>query len=177
MIVIFSLLPQSTKPQDLPFSREESIDFSQPRAFFDGAWQGPGSTCGGGVVLYLSQNHFFALSMGLGVGINNYAELMGLKLLMLFSIEQWCKSIQMFGDSMNVINWFNGTQRCLSSHLMVLAEEILWINLYYEVCSCCHVYKNKNMQVDSLSKEGIRMDYGKWLIKENREGIQYEFYH
>ena len=41
---------------------------------------------------------------GLGAGTSNYAELMTLKLLLCFAIEINCKKLQVFGDSMVVIN-------------------------------------------------------------------------
>jgi ribonuclease HI len=48
--------------------------------------------------------------MGLGKGTNNYAELMTLLLLLKIAKEYDLKSIQLFGDSMNVINWVQKTQ-------------------------------------------------------------------
>jgi ribonuclease HI len=51
----------------------------------------------------------FPLTFGLGTRSNNYAELMSLKLLIAFAIENECHSFIVFGDSMNVINWIRGT--------------------------------------------------------------------
>ena len=45
---------------------EVNIDRSSPWAYFDGAAQN--NMCGGGVVLHLSENHSYVLSMGLGGG-------------------------------------------------------------------------------------------------------------
>jgi len=50
--------------------------------------------------------------MGLGKGTNNYAQLMALLLLLKTTNEQGLLSIQLFGDSMNVINWVKKTQCC-----------------------------------------------------------------
>ena len=88
----------------------EQLDKNIPWAFFDGASQN--LTCGGGAILFLNPNHHFQISMGLGSGTNNYAELMTLKLLLCFAIERNFKKLQVFGDSMVVINWINKTQRC-----------------------------------------------------------------
>jgi len=63
------------------------------------------SHVGGGVVLHLAGNHCFHIKMGMGRVTNNYAELLVLKLLLLFSKEKKIYHIQNFGDSMNVINW------------------------------------------------------------------------
>lgn len=49
----------------------ETIDHTQPWAYFDGSTQETG--CGGGVLLYLTDSHLYHIQMGLGGGMNNYA--------------------------------------------------------------------------------------------------------
>ena len=66
-------------------------------------------TNSGGACLYLNQSHFFQISLGLGTGTNNYAELMTLKLLLCFANERNYRELQVYGDSMVVINWINKT--------------------------------------------------------------------
>jgi len=63
--------------------------------------------------------------MGLGRGSNNYARLMALKLLLLYVVEQDCQSIQIFGDSMNVIKWVPGEQNCHNLLLLALLKKLL----------------------------------------------------
>ena len=60
---------------------EIEIDRSMPWGFFDGEAQN--NLCGGGAILFLSENHSFELMVGLGEGSNNYVELMSLKLLLI----------------------------------------------------------------------------------------------
>ena len=76
------------------------------RVFFYGAAQN--NACGGGALLFLSVTHFFELTVGLGEGTNNYAELLSLKLLLIFAAKKGCQNINIYGDSMNVINWTRG---------------------------------------------------------------------
>ena len=90
--------------------------------------------------------------MGLGSGTNNYAELMTLKLLLFFAIERNCKMLQVFGDSMVVINWINKTQRCRNTSLDTLVEEFNKILANFESISFKHVYRERNMEADKLSK-------------------------
>ncbi len=59
---------------------------------------------------FLSDTHFFEITLGLGEGNNNFAELMSLKLLLIFTMEKGCRSLNIFGDSLNVINYIKGTQ-------------------------------------------------------------------
>ena len=47
--------------------------------------------------------------MGLGVGMNKVAEIMSLKLLLIFATEKGIKRLTVLGDSMNVINWTKKT--------------------------------------------------------------------
>jgi ribonuclease HI len=66
----------------------------------------------GGEDVFLSPHHTtFTSRRGLGDGTNNYSELMALKLLLLFSLEKGCRSLQVFGDSLVIINWANGIHR------------------------------------------------------------------
>ena len=58
----------------------------------------------GGGCFYISNTHSFQLLDGLGRGSNNFAELMVLKLLLLFGVEKNCHTLQVFGDSMIVID-------------------------------------------------------------------------
>ena len=63
------------------------IDKTSPWDFFDGAAQGNPSRCGGGGIIFRDDNHFWCSRTSLGIGSNNYAEVMALKLLLLLAIE------------------------------------------------------------------------------------------
>jgi ribonuclease HI len=56
--------------------------------FFLGASQDNNQLCGGGAFLYLLDTHLYKIRMGLGIGTNNYVELMSLKLMLLFAGEK-----------------------------------------------------------------------------------------
>jgi len=64
----------------------EEVEKSFLWAYFDGACSENGD-CGRGVVLYINANPCFKLHIGFGRGTNNYAKLLNLKILLLFSIE------------------------------------------------------------------------------------------
>ena len=49
----------------------KTIDKTIPWAYFDESTQNIG--CGCGVVLYLSEDHYLKMKMGLGRGTNNYS--------------------------------------------------------------------------------------------------------
>jgi ribonuclease HI len=62
--------------------------------------------------------------MGLGPRTNNFAELMALKIF-LFTGEKGVKSIQIFEDSMLVVNWIHKSHKCHNIILLPLLEEVI----------------------------------------------------
>ena len=115
--------------------------------------------------------------MGLGTGSNNYAELMALKLLLCFAIESNCQNLQVFGDSLVVINWMNKIQRRRNTSLVALFEEVNRLLANFESLSLKHVYRERNMEADRLSKAGINLEWGTWKITEKKETEANEYYH
>ena len=154
---------------------EVNIDRSSPWAFFDGAAQN--NMCGGGAVLHLSENHSYVLSMGLGGGTNNYAELFSLKLLLMFALEKGYTILNIMGDSMNVTNWINLTQECRHMRLAHVILSIRQLLQRFNTYTCRHVYRENNKEADKASKEGLRLAEGIWLVKEMVNGRQQAFYH
>jgi ribonuclease HI len=102
--------------------------------------------------------------MGLIFGSNKYVELMALKQLILFARENWVISLQIFGDSLNVVNWTRKLQRCHNIILAPLIEEMDRILNNFDSFSIHHVYREQNVDVDALSKYGIEL---RFKIKEN----------
>ena len=49
--------------------------------------------------MYLSEEHSFSFCAGLGLGANNYAKLLALKLLIILALKQGVQTLQIFGDS------------------------------------------------------------------------------
>ena len=134
-------------------------------------------TCGGGACLFLNQSHYFQISLGLGVGTNNYAELMTLKLLLCFAIERNCRQLQDFGDSMVVINWLNKIHKCRTATLDALYEETTRSLSFFETISFTHVYRERNVDADKLSKKGLTLQWGEWKILEIKDSKAMEYMH
>ena len=172
---IFKSLPEHIRAAKQRRNLEVEIDHSRPWDFFDGASQN--NVCGGGAVLHLSKSHSFILSMGLGEGTNNFAELQSLKLLLIFALEKGCTSLNCFGDSLNVINWIKQIQECRNLRLMNLLSSIRLILMRYDSFSCRHVYRANNIAADSASKEGLQKALGTWHVKELLDGRSQHYYH
>lgn len=82
--------------------------------------------------------------MALGLGIKNYVELMALKLLILYAREKGVNSLQIFGDSLNVVNWTRKLQRCLNIMIIPLIKEIDGILNSLDSFSIHHVNRKRN---------------------------------
>ena len=151
------------------------LDRTKPWDFFDGEAQN--NLCGGGAVLYLAESHVFVLSMGLGGGTNNFAELMSLKFLLMFALEKGCTELNFMGDALNVINWINQTQECRHLRLSHIIYSIWQLLQHLDSFACRHVYRENNTEADKASKDGLRLAEGYWTVKEIHEGRQQAYYH
>eukprot|EP00253_Pinus_taeda_P003487 PITA_03487 len=165
---IYSSIPppesKNSQKHDKPIIIQEGSSW----AFFDGASQQ--NRAGVGLCLHINQEHSLKASVGLGPGSNNYAELSTLRLLICWSLQRNISSIQIFGDSMNVVKWVNGNAMCQNQILKPLLEEILSLKSRFNNFSLCHIYKVKNSAADHLSKAGLQQVLGSWSIEENRQG-------
>ena len=86
--------------------------------------------------------------MSFGFGTNNYAELLSLKILLGFAKNKNCQAIQVFSDSMLVINWIKGAQRCSNTNLEPLLPEVSHIISSFDDFSCMHIYRERNSGAD-----------------------------
>lgn len=157
----------------------EQIDFTLPWAYFDGASSYHQSVCGEGAVLYKTEFHFFHLVAGLGRGTNNYAELMSLKLLMLFALEQGCLSLQVFGDSLLVIDWAKEITHCHVMVLLPILEEVIRLKQSFDHITFTHIYRERNGMADQLSKAATQQDIalGTWRNTVHSPGGIFSYYH
>ena len=114
--------------------------------------------------------------MGLGSGSNNFIEPYALTLLICFAREKNCTHLQIFGDSMIIINSINKVQFChiLSLNSILTKTQRLLEEL--DTFSCQHVYREQNVEVDKLSKIGLTLPHRHWKILELNNGNFLEYY-
>ena len=77
----------------------------------------------------MTEDHSYRLKWGLGTRTNNKLELLALYMLLIFAHEKGLRRLQIFGDSMIVINWINNAQRCHNIQLTPILEEVTQLNL------------------------------------------------
>jgi ribonuclease HI len=177
-INIFSAFPQKSTSSSTPrITPPPTINSEVPWAFFDGAAQRSPSIGGAGGILHVSQSHSFSFSAGLGEATNNFSELMALYLLLLLALENNITHLNIYGDSLFVIQVMKGTHILHSYTLVPLLEEIKRLSARFTHITFSHVYKNHNQQADQLSKVGLDLDKGCWKVKEEGSNGPREFLH
>ena len=97
--------PKENDVFKIRITTEENIDKSNPWGYFDGSAAGDPHICGVGGILFIKDDHYFTFKVGLGIGTNNIVELCALKLLLSLALGNQISKIQVFGDSLLVINW------------------------------------------------------------------------
>lgn len=167
-VAIYSTIPLPETKKYHPPQRQVIIQEGLPWAYFDGASQN--NRAGEGMCIHLKSDHLLKASVGLGSGSNNYAELSALRLLLCWLLHRNILSIQIFGDSVNVINWANGSSICQNQILKTILEEILQLKTSFNSLILCHVYRDQNEEADRLSKKGVQQIVGSWSIVEDSQG-------
>lgn len=165
---IYSIIPDAEDEREPRKVAEEQIKEGVPWAYFDGTSQE--NKAGAGIVINLNNTHTLKASIGLGSGSNNFAELSALKYLLCWLIHKNTLTVQIFGDSLNVINWLNGRSRCQNYVLQPLFEEIQNLKLSFNSLSINHIYRERNDMADKLSKDGIEQAVDSWRIREEANG-------
>ena len=115
--------------------------------------------------------------MGLGIGSNNFAEIITLRHLMHFSLGHNCMHIHIFGDSKIIIYWFNNITVCHTYTLSNILDEINILKAQFIDITCNHIYREHNSSADQLSKEATALPRGEWLIQEQRGTNFFQYYH
>lgn len=78
---------------------------------------------------------------------------------MTFAGEKGINSLQIFGDSMVVLNWIRKTQQCHNIRLLPILEEAFITLASCENYSVQHVYMERNTAANALSKAGLQLDF------------------
>jgi hypothetical protein len=78
---------------------------------------------------------------------------------------------------MNVINWTNKKQFCHNIFLFPILEEIHILLDTFDTVTISHVYRDRNMTSDTLSKEGLQLLQGQWHVTEKKGKDTNAFFH
>lgn len=175
IISAFNELPDPHPPKIRRPNPPPIIDEGTPWAYFNGAANV--QSCGGGIILHLTENNSYNIKAGLGAGTNNFGELITLRHLLHFALSHRCTSINIYGDSQIIINWFNNISTCHMHTLSVILDEVFELKEAFNHIIVSHIYTEHNEDADTLSKEAVLMEQGYWEISEFLDQQEQIFYH
>jgi ribonuclease HI len=142
-----------------------------PWGFFDGASQGNPSVCGVDAVLFINANHHFEMHFSPGRGSNMKAELSAIWALIFLAISLNLRKLQIFGDSLVVVDWMNGKVQIQVASLQPIMIRIRELLGELEWFSCSHVYRELNQKADQLSKEALELEAGAFSYQEFQNSV------
>lgn len=58
-----------------------------------------------------------------------------------------------------------------------ILDEIMILKAQFNYISCQHIYKERNLVADQLSKEATAHPKGLWIIQEQQGDKHYQYYH
>ena len=124
--------------------------------YFDGCSKGNPGKAGAGAVLYKDSKELFADSIFVGdKETNNSAEYYGLIYGLQRCVELNIKEINVYGDSLLIINQMLGIYQVKSDNLINSYNYAKELASQFEKITFTHVLRNKNKRADQLSNEGL----------------------
>ena len=106
-----------------------------------------------------------------GQASNNKAELSVLWATLKVAKSSQIQEIQIYGDSKVVVDWANEKNTIRAPHLQHFLAEIQTLKNSFRRISFGHVYRELNMEVDTLSKQALAYQPSLMETEEMLEGI------
>jgi ribonuclease HI len=128
---------------------------SMYQMYFDGGSRGNPGPGGCGYCILKDSLVVFEDKNGLGVCTNNYAEYKGLQYGIDLAIEKKITRLEVYGDSLLIINQMTRKWACRHPVLHVIFEDINSKLEKFEYITFQHVFRSKNMIADSLANEAM----------------------
>jgi ribonuclease HI len=136
-------------------------------AFFDGASEAGGTNCGAGDVIKSCSLKEYRWFLNCGEGTNTKAELMGAWAALFIAKQLDISDIQLFGDSKVIIEWLRKKANLRAINIEGWKSKITNLVATFRIINFQHIYKDKNMEADFLSKKSLttvsgRLFYHSW---------------
>ena len=124
--------------------------------YFDGASRSnPGPASFGGVIYNSDNKEIINFKKYIGNNTNNVAEYMGCLAGIRLALENDITSLNVFGDSMLVVNQLNDKWKVKSDNLKPIYKEIKKFTPQFTFISFHHVYRKNNKRADALANEAL----------------------
>jgi ribonuclease HI len=141
----------------LPNTVEDSVSSSDMsyKLFTDGASQLDRNNAGIGGVLKSGQEIVFSFAENIGDCTNNEAEYLALIRGIELCIKNKILDVEIFCDSELIVRQVNGDYKVKNERMIKLHAKALDLCSMLGKWSVSHVLRDKNMEADLLSKEGL----------------------
>jgi ribonuclease HI len=124
---------------------------AEVKVFADGGSRGnPGPSAGGFVILDMQDQILHESGKYLGITTNNQAEYHSLKGALEAALKMGCKKVNVFMDSMLVVNQMKGTYKVKNRDLWPIHEAIKQIAEKFERVTYTHVPRELNKLADGM---------------------------
>jgi ribonuclease HI len=107
---------------------------------------------GVGGIIYFFISHTISFKVGIGPRPKNLVEMLALKLTFTLTTEYGITRIQIFGDLLLIMNWFNKKFTLRNFTLQPLFDEIWEFMEEFTQVTFSHIFQERNKKVNSLSK-------------------------
>jgi len=94
-------------------------------------------------ILYLGSNHYILFKVGIGKETNNFYEPTTLKLMLQLAQEYGVSQLQIYGNSLLVIQWLRKEATIINFTLQPLYDTQTKLTTFSHI-SLYHIYKGKN---------------------------------
>jgi ribonuclease HI len=95
-------------------------------------------------ILYLGSNHYILFKVGIGKETNNFYELTTLKLMLQLAQEYGVSQLQIYGNSLLVIQWLRKEATIINFTLQPLYDDTQIKLTTFSHISLYHIYRDKN---------------------------------
>ncbi|MDG2287746.1 MAG: ribonuclease HI family protein [Candidatus Marinimicrobia bacterium] len=141
----------------LPKTMQDSWDSSgiSYKLFTDGASQLDKNNAGIGGLLKNGHETVFSFAENIGDCTNNEAEYLALIRGIELCVEKKILDVKIFCDSELIVRQVNGDYKVKNERMIKLHAKVLDLCSMLNHWSVSHVLRDKNMEADLLSKEGL----------------------
>ena len=135
------------------FQKEDTVPWF---LYVDGASRGNPGPAGAGVVLYdPGRRRRVQESRYLGVTTNNVAEYQALLLGLALAQNLGVKNLQIFADSLLIVQQIKGAYQVKASHLLPLWQEAKKALQKFDTYAISHLDRSLNHEADLLARQAI----------------------
>ena len=131
--------------------------------FFDGCSKGNPGPCGIGAVIYEVNDSFIELWAGSkflsNSATNNQSEYNALIMGLTKALELNISLLDVYGDSLLVIQQTNGKYKVSNAGLLPLHQKVMELKKQFQNITFTHIPREKNVRADYLSNVGLKESF------------------